>query len=152
MKNYIISLLSVIIGTSFLSIAIVNEKFKNNIRVIVTLIILITVFRGLPSLDMDAFSMSTYQYTADNMLESSELSVEKVINDSIEKQIRNYFNIDEIIVESDVFINNDFFEIVSVNVSVSAEVELFDIWEFLRNNLNLSGDIYVKIKKNEGIK
>lgn len=152
MKNYIISLLSVIIGTSFLSIAIVNEKFKNNIRVIVTLIILITVFRGLPSLDMDAFSMSTYQYTADNMLESSELSVEKVINDSIEKQIRNYFNIDEIIVESDVFINNDFFEIVSVNVSVSAEVELFDIWKFLRNNLNLSGDISVKRIKNEGIK
>ena len=152
MKNYIISLLSVIIGTSFLSIAIVNEKFKNNIRVIVTLIILITVFRGLPSLDMDAFSMSTYQYTADNMLESSELSVEKVINDSIEKQIRNYFNIDEIIVESDVFINNDFFEIVSVNVSVSAEVELFDIWEFLRNNLNLSGDISVKRIKKEGIK
>lgn len=152
MKNYIISLLSVIIGTSFLSIAIVNEKFKNNIRVIVTLIILITVFRGLPSLDMDAFSMSTYQYTADNMLESSEFSVEKVINDSIEKQIRNYFNIDEIIVESDVFINNDFFEIVSVNVSVSAEVELFDIWEFLRNNLNLSGDISVKRIKNEGIK
>ncbi len=152
MKNYIISLLSVIIGTSFLSIAIVNEKFKNNIRVIVTLIILITVLRGLPSLDMDAFSMSTYQYTADNMLESSEFSVEKVINDSIEKQIRNYFNIDEIIVESDVFINNDFFEIVSVNVSVSAEVELFDIWEFLRNNLNLSGDISVKRIKNEGIK
>ena len=152
MKNYIISLLSVIIGTSFLSIAIVNEKFKNNIRVIVTLIILITVFRGLPSLDMDAFSMSTYQYTADNMLESSELSVEKVINDSNEKQSRNYFNIDEIIVESDVFINNDFFEIVSVNVSVSAEVELFDIWKFLRNNLNLSGDISVKRIKNEGIK
>ncbi len=153
MKEFITSLLSVIIGTSILSVAVVNEKFKNNIRVIISLIIAVSALRGLPNLDFksvsDTLSLSNNSEAA---LYSKEASVKEVLNGAIEQNIRQHFGIETVSAEIEVVFNENYVEILSLSVEVDTDIKLLNIRDYLEYHLRIPGNISVTRIKNEGIK
>ena len=153
MKDFIVSLLSVIIGTSLLSVSVISGKFAKNIKVLVTVILVLSVLQGLPSFEFNSFSESLplNGYTEYNN-SAKENSVEAVLNDSVEKNIRQCFGVDVVSVEIDVVLNESYIEIKSLKVCVSTDTELLNILDYLENTLKIPGKIYVTRIKDEGEK
>jgi len=151
MKDYLISLLSVIIGTSLISITVVSGKFKSSIKVIISLIIVITLFQGFPNIKFDSFSIMSEDYSA-SIIDYSEIEIENTLNSLIEENIKTYFSVDNVFVDSDILIDDSNIRVLSVSVCVDTDVSLLYIWDYLRNNLQMSGEISVTRIKDEGIK
>ncbi len=153
MKDFIISLLSVIIGTSFLSVAVVNDKFKNNIRVIISLIIAVSALRGLPGLDFNSVSdMLSLNRNAESVSDSKEASVKDILNDAIEENLRQNFGVETVYADIEIILNESYVEILSLSVEVDTDIKLLSIRDYLEYHLRIPGNISVTRIKNEGIK
>ncbi|MBQ2881451.1 MAG: hypothetical protein IJE40_04225, partial [Clostridia bacterium] len=153
MKEFIVSLLSVILGASLLSIAIVNEKLKNNIKVIISLIIAVSALSRLPSFDFNSIINAMSLSEMDGYIyDTEEFSVENCLNEAIEQNIRDHFGIDIVIAETDVSVSETYVEILSLNVEVKTDIKLVNIHDYLKDHLKISGKISVTRIKDEGIK
>ena len=153
MKDFIISLLSVIIGTSFLSVAIVNDKFKNNIRVIISLIIAVSTLRGLPGLDFNSVSdMLSLNRNAESVSDSKEASVKDILNDAIEENLRQNFGVETVYSDIEIILNESYVEVLSLSVEIDTDIKLLNIRNYLKYHLKIPGNISVTRIKNEGIK
>lgn len=153
MKDFIISLLSVIIGTSFLSVAVVNDKFKNNIRVIISLIIAVSTLRGLPGLDFNSVSdMLSLNRNAESVSDSKEASVKDILNDAIEENLRQNFGVETVYADIEIILNESYVEVLSLSVEIDTDIKLLNIRNYLKYHLKIPGNISVTRIKNEGIK
>lgn len=150
MSENIVSLISVIIGVSLITTVLVSEKFKGNINTVVSLIIAISVvslfsyisFPNLNLLPTYSSDFDTYNY--------NERYLEEYINKKIESELCLKFDLEEVLVESELIFSEESAELKYINVHVKTNVLLSDILNFIEDEYGLRGYVCVfRIKDGE---
>ena len=144
MKEVITSLISISVGTALLTVTLVSDKYKGNIRALSSLIIAAFLLSQFAAVDFNGFELPSSTVTDEQDVFLSALtSAENIVNDTVKDRISEKYNVSCIEVESQCEFTENSYEITKIIIKINTDIPISEIMNFTEDEFGMYGKISV---------